>query len=373
MRRFLTSARDRNDPWIVRASRSVETDRYLKDVALWELGGGFLAVDPGGDEPAGAIAIERTGTHGAWEIRATAIPDDLRRGLVVSSIVEAVVGGVHSRAQAEDLDRDGRVDTIYVPASSGSSIDLVIDPPSPLPREEGVRIDPYFQGGIAFESPSIGWRTYGGRLDLFLKRRARLVLRGNLGDYHAPQEWGMDALEVGDGPGIGGIFVRVGSAWIPCFGQERLVEQKVVADGPARAVVEAIVGVEGDRIRRRWSLETGSTVLVEEIEVLSGAGRDLASAMPAAGVWGRFAEQAAVWSFGPSAAGAGEVGIAVTIVGSDSAHIEQIRGMPCLVFAAARRGSVRLAWTAGGAMAGDTTASLWEAKAWSRLRPYAGR
>lgn len=372
VRRFLIDARDRNDPWIVRASRSLETDRYLKEIGLWEMGGGFLAVDSGEGDRAPALAVERSEPRGSWEVGADAIPEDLRRDLRVSTIVEAASGGIRIRGQGDDLDGDGRVDAIFVPATEGSAIDLIFDPPAPMPLVDELRVDPYFGAGIAFESPSIGWRTYEGRLDLFLKRKPRLILRGPLGDYHAPQDWGMDALDVGAGPGVGGIYAREGDAWIPCFAPGRPVAQRVAADGPARAVVEAILELGGDRIRRQWSLECGSSVLMERVEILSGPERELAAALPAAEEWGELEGGAAIWSFGPSAQGAGGVGLAGALVGGDEARIESIDGMPAVVFRAAPGRPIELAWTAGGEIAGDATARDWREAARARLSMHLG-
>ncbi len=366
--RYLSAARDRNDPWIVRASRSVETDRYLKEIALWELGGGFLSLGPGPGEPAAAVTIEREHTGGSWEIPLSSLTSEIARAIAPGSFVEGSIDGQRIPGQVEDLDGDGSVDRLYLAPTQGSTIRLEIDPPSPLAPLDGVRVDPYFPGGIAFESMPVAWRTYQARLDLFLKRRPRLILRGRLGDHHAPQEWGMDALDIGDGPGVGGLYIRAGDHWIACFGPDRFDGHRVVAEGPHRVSIEVLLDAGGERLRRNWSLESGATVMIEEVATLSGAGCDLASALPAADTWDLYEGEKALWTFGPSAERAGAVGLAGRFLSGEGVRIETIEGHPALVYRIAPERPARIAWTAGGEIAGDSTAVDWRNRAWDRLR-----
>jgi hypothetical protein len=242
---------------------------------------------------------------------------------------------------------------------------LALDPDEP-PRADAppalrpatVRVDPYFGRGIAFETLPIGYRTYDGRLDLFVKRAPRLVLRGELGEYHRPQPWGMDALDVGIGPGLGGLYAFASGSWVAGFGGEAVLGQRVVTDTPDRVEVEIDLRTVAGNVRRRWSIAGGSSVIEETITGFSGAG-SFAAAIPKLDAAGASTDSLMIWSYGISAPGAGSIGLAGAAAPGNGHALIAIDGHPAIRFDAAPGATVRLRWVAGGAAYGDSTAAAW--------------
>jgi hypothetical protein len=72
---------------------------------------------------------------------------------------------------------------------------------------------------IGWESDLAGYRAYWGQFDFFGKSRAGLVIStfGNGASYHEEQDWGMDALHVGQTAGIGGVTLYVNGQPYPVY------------------------------------------------------------------------------------------------------------------------------------------------------------
>lgn len=103
---------------------------------------------------------------------------------------------------------------------------------------------------VAWESDAGAFRFYTGQFDFFgkqvqlLPREARLIYPLIDVNYHAQQDWGIDALHVGKTSGLGGVTVYRGDAAYPVqspAGQgEVAFEYTVLGSGPVRAAVEMI-------------------------------------------------------------------------------------------------------------------------------------
>ncbi len=233
--------------------------------------------------------------------------------------------------------------------------------PPPL-RPATTRVDPYFGTGIAFESLSIAYRTYDGRIDVFSKRRRQLILRGDLGDYHRPQPWGIDALDVGDGPGLGGLHAFASGTWNPLFGADALRGQRVVTDTPDRAVIEIDLRNGPGSVRRRWSIAGAGPVIEEKLIALAEPAA-MGVAIPRLEEAGVSADSLMIWSYGVSASGAGAIGLAGAVESRRPHKLIAIDGNPAIGFDAAPGDTVRLRWVAGGAVYGDSSAASWSARA----------
>jgi hypothetical protein len=103
---------------------------------------------------------------------------------------------------------------------------------------------------VAWESDAGAYRFYTGQFDFFgkqvrlLPREKQLVYPIIDVNYHAEQEWGIDALHVGKTSGLGGLTVYLDGKEYPVqspAGEGHVTfEHKVLGSGPVRAAVEII-------------------------------------------------------------------------------------------------------------------------------------
>ena len=72
---------------------------------------------------------------------------------------------------------------------------------------------------IGWENEAVAYRAYWGQFDFFGKSRPGLILPeiAQAGDYHKEQDWGMDALHVGESCGLGGATLYVNDAAYPVY------------------------------------------------------------------------------------------------------------------------------------------------------------
>jgi hypothetical protein len=378
IKRWWDLARDRNNPLAVRAEHSIAAERFLRDLSLWEMGGGFLSRDPANARPGAAVPLPDARGQGPIEIDLDRLPEDARDLLVAGSPVELVGGGGGGRVAGQV-----ETDRLYFPATPPGKVSLEIDPARPLlhPRIEqalsgaaGVRIDPWFGTGVAFENDRIAYRTYDGHIDVFAKRSLRLILRTEMGDYHRMQPWGIDALEIGDGPGLGDLYIASEGdpGWIPLFGPDHVKEQQVIADGPLRTRIVTILQDPHTmaRIRRTLSFTPSCDLILVDIEVerCPGPHVDLGAVLPALAESGPLPEGAGIWSYGPSVPEAGALGLAGAVITSSvPARITNVGSSPGITIRAAPGESFRFAWMAGGRMYGDSTAAAWRSRASTAL------
>jgi hypothetical protein len=393
IRHWWLEARDRNDPLTVRAQTSVELERLLYDLALWDAGGGFLARGMEEGKPGDVWRLDCP-IRGEFPPReqgvvldVTDLPGGKNEELLLTSLVEMSTDSVRIAGQPEDWDGDQRPDLLYFPAElpaggarPGSPSPqtawkpaITVDPPCPLPRRETTRVDPFFATGIAFESLPIAYRTYDGRLDLFIKRgTGNLFLKLDLGNYHRPQSWGMDALDIGDGPGLGGLYAQGGDGgWRPLFGRDALREQRVIATGPSRAVVRVVLGSGDITLARTWMLAGDERAILETMQADLPAAIDsliVAVALPALDDRGALPRMRGVWSYGSSAPGAGKIGLAGALFTDMPLETISIDGMPALRFALRDSEPVSLGWVGGGEAYGESSPDTWREQAAVHLR-----
>ena len=96
---------------------------------------------------------------------------------------------------------------------------------------------------IGWESGRAAYRAYWGQFDFFGKKTDRLIYP-DIGteSYHAETPWGIDALHVDRGPGLGGLSLYSGGkayrAYNPAGEGEVVFEKRVLVQGPVRAAVE---------------------------------------------------------------------------------------------------------------------------------------
>lgn len=391
IRRWWLAGRDRNDPLVVRAQGSMETERFLYDVSLWEVGGGFLARGPEPGKPGARWRIDcpaepspSTLAGPSLLIDPGGLDPDKRKELLPLCLVELERGGNRVSGQVEDWDADLIADLLYFPgappdtASGRGMLTIEIDPPHPVMRGETVRVDPFFATGIAFESEPIAFWTYDGRLDLFIKRRSGgLILRRKIGDYHVSQPWGMDALEIGSGPGLGGLFAA-GQAgeWQPLFGSGIVREQRVIAPGPKRTVVRVVLAAGDVTATRTWILDGGDRAILEMLQVDLPAGTDstqMAVALQPLQESGRLAALSGLWTFGDSAPGAGAIGLAGALLDGRPAEAIPLAGTTALRFTLRASEQATLGWVAGGEAYGESSAERWAKQAADLLKARKNR
>lgn len=102
---------------------------------------------------------------------------------------------------------------------------------------------------IGWESDRICYRAYWGQFDFFGKKLDRLILP-DIGhrSYHEETEWGIDALNVKETSGLGGLTLYVGDqeylAQNPAGKGTVEFTKRVVTEGPVRAVIEIV----GDKV-----------------------------------------------------------------------------------------------------------------------------
>ena len=104
---------------------------------------------------------------------------------------------------------------------------------------------------VAWESDAGAFRAYTGQFDFFGKEfhimlppEERLIYPLIDVNYHAQQEWGIDALHVGETSGLGGLTLYTDGRTLPVqspAGNGSVeFEYKVLGSGPVRSVVEMV-------------------------------------------------------------------------------------------------------------------------------------
>lgn len=116
---------------------------------------------------------------------------------------------------------------------------------------------------IGWESERVCYRAYWGQFDFFGKKAARLILPGiGRQSYHEEVEWGIDALNVKDTPGLGGITLYVGDQAYPAYSPEgkgiAQFTKRSLASGPIRTTIEIVVDKVGPyRVQMRCTAVAG--------------------------------------------------------------------------------------------------------------------
>ncbi|MDZ4857757.1 MAG: DUF4861 family protein [Candidatus Hydrogenedentes bacterium] len=155
---------------------------------------------------------------------------------------------------------------------------------NPNPRV-GSAID-WIPDSVGWESEQASYRAYWGQVDIFGKREQRLVLSDASVDANnqADTSWGMDALNVRDTSGLGGLTLYVNGQpnAVRSPGGNGVVtfEKSLVEQNNNRAIVEmkaSNVGPIGNvyTVRMRFTIEAGHRETAVEVLVEGAESNDL--------------------------------------------------------------------------------------------------
>ncbi len=175
------------------------------------------------------------------------IPDFNPRNFVVVAGVRRIVDQ-ELPSQADDLDGDGAPDEIVFQADlrphEAAEYLVYYSPLGNLAQAYPARTAVH-RDGDGWESERIAYRFSHGQLDFYGKKKDALVLKtlGHSENYHQELDWGMDVLDAGNTPGIGGIGIWEGDRVFPVMnpgGRGGIrIERAILAEGPVRSTVAA--------------------------------------------------------------------------------------------------------------------------------------
>ncbi|MBE7560920.1 DUF4861 family protein [bacterium] len=141
-----------------------------------------------------------------------------------------------------------------------------------MPKEHAVHDGYYRYEGPGWESDKIAWRMYLDKrnaIDIFGKRIPDMILHQldmpGAPSYHDLQDWGTDALKVGETMGVGGLGMLTEESGLRVVKVQDDVEARIldiIADGPVRAVLRQTC--------KGWKTPQGTLDAVQEIRVYAG-------------------------------------------------------------------------------------------------------
>lgn len=153
-----------------------------------------------------------------------------------------------------------------------------------------------FGPSIGWESERVAYRCYWGRVDFFGKRGERLIyadMGGTrkpgekwalaAGNYHEEREWGMDALDIGESSGAGGITLYINGEAFPVQSSSdkgpMRFESRLVSAEARRVTVEMLATAVGKKdqpytVRIRFSATAGRNDSAVEVVVNGGKSGD---------------------------------------------------------------------------------------------------
>jgi hypothetical protein len=292
-------------------------------------------------------------------------------------------------SQADDLDKDRYHDEIVfirtlLPSSvtklecyysPKGSFQLMITNPKAYARLGGNREN----AAAAWESNIAAFKFLDGRIEVYGKLYAGLILKKPPADDATLQEWGMDVLAAGSSSGLGGISLWEGANRIPLMtpgGPEGLrIQREVVAAGPLRALVRveysgirssggeydvvAFLSAFGDNAYSRQDViitrkPAGPVVFSPGIEKLAGEKVTFDRAKGFLVAWGQ----------GPGKAGG--VGLAAIFAPADFAGLDE-KGADRSIRLKGSSGKILTYWTIGGWERGIVTARPPAPESWARM------
>ncbi len=136
---------------------------------------------------------------------------------------------------------------VDLPDDAAHTFYLYYTPDAVCPPDYEIRTataEDWVPPNIGWESLRTGYRMYWGQWDFFGKKTETLIYPriDEVGNYHKELDWGMDALHVGQGPGIGGLVLYLDD--VPHLvqnpggrGNVEFSKRQLVA-GPVRAAIE---------------------------------------------------------------------------------------------------------------------------------------
>ena len=293
-------------------------------------------------------------------------------------------------SQADDLNGDRIHDEIVfvrtLPPSSTTKLacyfspkgtfQLMMSAPKAAARLVGTRAS----GGLGWESNLAAFKVVNGRVEVYGKLYAGLILTKLPADDAILQEWGLNILGSGGTPGLGGLSLWAGKTRIPLSGgaaaaPECRVQRTVLASGPLRALVRAeysgIRPGQGDYgaivLYSAWADNVFSR---QDVLITGRAG---APAMVSVDVQ-KLSDEAVTFdkdkgflaSWGRGSALAGEVGLAALFAPADLAGLDE-GSLDRSIKLHVKPGKKQTFWSAGGWGRGIVTAAAPAGKTWALM------
>lgn len=244
-------------------------------------------------------------------------------------------------SQADDLDRDRYHDEIVfirsLPPSSTTRLVCYYSPTRsfqlmPIPKAEA-RIG--WEPGAStagWESNLSAYKFVNGRIEFYGKLFEGPILRRLPAEERRIQDWGMNVLDAGDSPGLGGLSLWDGDIHLPLYGPAgETARLTVLSSGPIRALVKAeyegIQWAGGQAvITQHFSVFADNTWSRHEVFIDSKAGGPVIFGpglrkLPGE-TWTQNEAKGFLASWGRSP-GAGEVGLAMIFPPADFAGLEE--------------------------------------------------
>ena len=240
---------------------------------------------------------------------------------------------------------------------------------------------------VAWESDAGAFRFYTGQFDFFgkqvqLKPRAEQLIYPLIDvNYHAEQDWGIDALHVGKTSGLGGLTIYLDGKEYPVqspAGEGHVTfEHKVLGAGPVRAAVEIVASnVFPEQPEKKVNLRCfiyagngGTEVNVQLPEGLDGATIAPGLMNLPEGVNGQSGNMLSVW--GRQGDDIGEIGLALALDPGAKPTVQQLdveRRAVCAVEGTQFRYWILGGWGRGMQYPTSYNAENWErdAEAWAK-------
>jgi hypothetical protein len=293
-------------------------------------------------------------------------------------------------SQADDLNRDRIHEEIVflrtLPPSSTTKLTCYYSPKGSLqlmmsaPKASARLVGAQGTGGLGWESNLAAFKVVNGRIEVYGKLYAGLVLAKLPADDAILQEWGLNILGSGGTPGLGGLSLWAGKTRIPLSGGAASksgyqVQRTVLASGPLRALVKAeysgIRPGQGDYgavvLYSAWADNIFSR---QDVLITGKAG---APTMFSVDVQ-KLPDEAATFdkdkgflaSWGRGSALAGEIGLAALFVPTDFAGLDE-GSTDRSIKLRLKPGAKQTFWTAGGWVRGIVTASAPAEKNWALM------
>lgn len=293
-------------------------------------------------------------------------------------------------AQADDLNRDRIHEEIVLlrtlPPSSTTRLACYYSPKGSFqlmmsaPKASARLVGTQGSGGLGWESNLAAFKVVNGRIEVYGKLYAGLVLAKLPADDTILQEWGLNILGSGGTPGLGGLSLWAGKTRIPLSGggagaPPYQVQRTVLASGPLRALVKAeysgIRPGQGDYgavvLYSAWADNVFSR---QDVLVTGKAG---APAMLSVDVQKLPDEELTfdkdkglLASWGRGTPLAGEVGLAALFAPADLAGLDE-GSLDRSVRLNAKPGKKQTFWTAGGWGRGIVTVEAPAGKNWALM------
>jgi len=288
-------------------------------------------------------------------------------------------------SQADDYDKDRYHDEIVLvrslPPSSTTRLLCYYTPERSyqlMPTQKAFARGPWETGGAeaGWESNLAAYKFVRGRIGVYGKAEAGLVLKGFPAAETKDRDWGLDILGPGESAGLGGLSLWDGASRIPLFGpgapQAKLT---LVSPGPIRALVKAeypavkVGAVEAaltvffsafaDNAYSRQdvlvAVNPGGAPLIlgPGVQKLAGETWSLDKAVGTLAVWGKGAEKA------------GEIGLAAVFDPARFTGLDESGSDRALKLDGGADGKLTY-WVSGAWERGVTAPEPADAKSWAR-------